>query len=113
MLQVFHKDLGIPPVLLRDTPRKVLRYSRHALKAAQDEGLASTSLPSRLPENVTIIEVEADSLTPTKWVYRFPLTGTARDLVLVVTVDGFVKTLWTNDVNDSHRTLDTSKYARM
>jgi hypothetical protein len=106
--QLFHKDVGIPAALQKTPIGLPLKYSNHARKAASDDRI--TRLPARLPPN-TLIEVEAVEGRPTKWVVRFPtLERQGWDMILVVQPDGFVRTMWMNARNDSHRTLKTWLY---
>lgn len=35
------------------------------------------------------------------------------DLIIVMTYDRKVKTVWLNDINDKHSTLDESKYTKL
>ena len=101
--QLFHKDIGIPPSLLKPLAGVRLTYGHHAKRAADDDGIEQ--LPGHIPAEYTTIEVESIEGRATKWVLRFPLAHTKRDLVIVVMADGFVKTVWTNARDDKHSTL--------
>jgi hypothetical protein len=103
----YHKDIGLPRDYQRPIAGLTLTYSRHATDRSREKGIA---LPATLPA-CEVIEVTLDHATAVKWVIRFALT-TDTDLVLVLLPDGFVKTAWTNDKRDNHRTLDHSKYER-
>jgi hypothetical protein len=110
MTQLFHKDIGIPEALTHTLPYPMLRYGNHAQAEARKEGLST--LPRALPNQFDIVEVEAANGKPTKWVLRFSWRGCPADrhLVLVVTADGFVKTVWTNHIADTHKTLQSARY---
>jgi hypothetical protein len=106
--QLFHKDIGIPATLAGPRPGLRLNYSNHAKRAALDDGLKS--VPASLPAQFTVIEVESLRGQPLKWVVRMERENTTRDLVLVVQPDGFVRTVWTNERNDAHKTLKRHLY---
>ena len=75
--------------------------------------VTAMSLPSELnPVECKIVEVETDKNNNiVKIVYRKQLNQKL-DLCLVVMVQqSLVKTIWLNEANDTHRTLDRSKYA--
>lgn len=63
-----------------------------------------------MPTKYELIEVEASKGVAVKWVIR--TSGHVRrnsrpqDVVLVILPDGFVKTVWANDPDDKHATLD-------
>jgi hypothetical protein len=102
--QLFHKDIGIPTGVSGPPAGLRLTYSSHAKRAALDDRL--TRVPATLPAIFTVIEVEVVNKRPTKWVVRIPAApNEQRDLILVVQPDGFVRTIWTNDKNDTHKTL--------
>jgi hypothetical protein len=103
MTQLFHKDIGIPDALKAARPNSTLTYGHHARREALADGI--TSLPKVLPEVFTLVEVEVVKGKPTKWVIRTTSHVAGLDLVLVITADGFVKTLWVNESRDTHRTL--------
>lgn len=107
---LFHKDLGIPAPLKSGPPAGMrLTYSNHAKQAAMDDRL--TSVPAVVPSSYTLIEVESMNGRASKWVIRFDWKDPTRDLILVIMADGFVKTVWTNAKNDSHKTLKRHLYA--
>jgi hypothetical protein len=110
MTGLFHKDIGLPANVQQPSPWLPLRYSRHALHQAEVKHI--DPLPARVPVVFTLIEVELKNGEPQKWVIRFPLTK-ARDLVMVVMADGFVKTVWTNAHDDLHHTLNRSIYTKV
>lgn len=62
--------------------------------------------------NISIlIEVESMNDIVIKQVWRTPYDIT-KDLVLVVTNEGMVKTVWINSSLDKHSTLDKTKYEK-
>jgi len=107
---LFHKDIGIPSDLARPKVDMPLRYSQHAKSEALKEGI--TTMPFfQLPVAHTVIETEVLQGQVTKWVVRLPLDD-EWDVVLVVQPDGFVRTLWLNAHDDTHRTLKVWMYTR-
>lgn len=60
-----------------------------------------------------LIEVEIENNKVTKAMYRTYL-GSGKDIIIVFIRHNnstvFVKTAWTNKVNDKHKTLDVNKY---
>jgi predicted FMN-binding regulatory protein PaiB len=111
MTKLYHKDVYLPQAALGAVnPGLRLRYGRHAIYAFADEGLKASELPATLLD-FQLVEAELDAHGVTKTVVRIPWNST-NDLVLVVQPDGFVRTVWFNEKTDTHRTLNTSRYAR-
>lgn len=104
---VYHKDIGLPEKFDQPRPGMLLRYGKHAKDRSEEKNVP---LPTVLPKEFTIIEVEMTKHRVEKWVIRFD-TVTDYDVVMVVQPDGFVRTTWPNRWDDTHRTLDKSKYA--
>lgn len=94
-----------------------LFYTRHAkLEAVQDRYgvLPAGSYPETFQwsGNWQLVEAESDqSGRLVKFVVR-RVVDARRSLVLVVLVDGTVKTLWTNLNSDQHATLVSEKFSR-
>lgn len=109
-LNLYHKEVGFPPSIYRPSQKTILRYTRHAKYEAEREGVALAQLPTQLP-SYDLIEVGMMGSFLTKWVVRTKLDS-HRDLVLVITHDYFVKTVWTNSVEDKHSTLDRGRYTK-
>lgn len=113
--KTYHKDLGFPEGLVVTPPPGLwLFYTNHARRAAHDEGLKLADLPVRLPLGLDVIEVEVMGGYIQKWVLRDGAAQVFRhgqyDIVLVVLLDGTVKTLWLNHYGDTHRTLQRERY---
>lgn len=114
---------GLPANLL-DAVRKLaasampLYYSKHALSEALNDRygvLPVTAFPRAFVPGAgwSVVEVEADSKgLLVKFVIRRNVEKDNRSLVMVVNVDGTVKTVWTNLASDQHATLDSSKFSR-
>jgi len=107
-VQLFHKDIGIPPVLAKPTPGMPLKYGYHAADRMAEKGIHNA--PKALPSAFTIIETESTGGRATKWVVRFPYDKTD-DVVMALLPDGFVKTAWLNSNTDLHKTLKRHLYA--
>lgn len=111
MIRRYHVDLGLPHMNVAALPvaGRALTYTMHAHQEARADGVANL-LPASLPF-YSLVEVEMLDCSPLKWVVRCALDE-GRELVLALTSDYIVKTIWVNGVADWHRTLDTRKYHR-
>jgi hypothetical protein len=114
MTFLFHKDVFMPVSAQSPVFQGKLNYSLHALNAAKSDRFGNITLPEMFSvENAVLIESELsdDGARVLKQVWRSPLDD-KRDLVMAITRDGKVKTVWINLRSDKHRTLDASKYVR-
>lgn len=87
-----------------------LTYTVHAHREACRDGVQHC-LPNSIPATFSLVEVETLEGKPFKWVVRFPLNGQL-DMVMALTSDYIVKTVWVNRRNDAHATLNVHKYDR-
>jgi hypothetical protein len=116
-MPLYHCEVGFPADLrLPSMGNLRLQYSQHAKNAAADDGWLMVGLPAYVPlHKATPIEVETDSNgKAVKVVYRMAFNK-QKDIVLAVKITtrpAIVKTLWFNDVQDKHRTLNVSRYDR-
>jgi hypothetical protein len=118
LTKLYHKDTGIPAGLPMPAPGSVLHYSRHALSAAKDDHLDEHELPPRLPDVFEVIDVTVMGGVPARWALRFPLfrnvegkpTRTGFDLIIVVSYDYTVLTVYINADTDQHTTLRRERY---
>ena len=117
---LFHKDVFAPDFLFQTSDILRLRYGPHALDAAENDhyGDLRPHLPRRVDlgdPDLSIVEVEVlrngDNASISKRVVRYPVSNTLT-LVLVVTADGFVRTVWGNRTDDNHRTLKRHLYVQ-
>lgn len=109
--RLYHRDYGIPLGCPEPQEGHALVYTLHAHKEAQKDRVANV-LPVCMLDHMDLIEVELNRRgEPVKWTVRMPLTK-GRDLVLVVTSEYLVKTVWVNKSDDLHNTLDRTKYDR-
>lgn len=112
--RLYHFELGIPKAAQLRFGKMPLNYSGHAQRASQNDRYGTIELPKYLDTNTAqVIEVEMRGRETLKIVYRVKYNEIL-DLVLVVIPDrGFVKTVWLNQRNDLHKTLDASRYTSL
>jgi hypothetical protein len=111
---LYHFEKGITANIRTRFGYVLLSYSKHAERAANDDRYAPIETPLFLDTNAPstqVIEVETDSNNKaTKIVYRIPYS-LEFDLCLAVSIrDWRVKTVWLNESEDCHRTVDLSRY---
>ena len=108
---LYHYTIGFPRVRL-PVGLLPLRYSKHAQREMLSDRYAIINPPATLDVGkAKIIELETFRGEAVKFVARIPHSP-KHDLVLVVKPDGFVKTVWLNERNDRHSTLNKSKYLK-
>lgn len=115
---LFHKDVFIPANLVSQHKKMTLalKYSKHAEKERFSDKYGFIEKLDYLDtRKCDIIEMEFDDVSKcvSKVVYR--LTANEKLDVVIVVVPGItrtclVKTVWYNEKNDTHKTLDVSKY---
>lgn len=116
MNKLYHVDVYMPEWFTSPIWVGNVTHSRHAINAAQTDRYGVIDLPNKIDYTYgTIIEVETEFLNGDeqviKQVWRIPYDD-VRDLIIVVTTTGLVKTVWFNLKNDKHKTLNRSKYVR-
>jgi hypothetical protein len=115
VIKLYHADAyGFPQNAQSGARVLTLNYTYHARQAAQSDRYGAVDLPATLDTGAALlIEAEIDSggaLVKAVWRVRY---DNELDLVLVVIpASATVKTVWINRHNDTHRTLDKSRYAR-
>lgn len=108
VVKTFHKDVsGFPADMPQPVPGMSLFYSHHAEQAAREDHIEW--VPLFVPKEFEVIEATVRLGVVEKWVIRTHL-NTETDLVLVVQPDGWVRTLWVNSKDDTHRTLNHYRY---
>ena len=115
MTKLYHVDVYMPEWFTDPCWLGNVTYSQHALNASKTDRYGIIDLPTKIDYgHGTIIEVETDIINcrerVIKQVWRIPYGDDVRDLIIVVTSSGFVKTVWFNLKGDKHKTLDRSKY---
>jgi len=117
----YHRDLGFPSNFTPIQKPFTLEYSGHAERASTDDRYGTIPKIGTLdPATADLIEVEIENGKAVKYLYRTPVPGTHRGKELDVCIAAVpgehkkapwtVKTVWFNERDDLHRTLDTSKY---
>lgn len=111
---LYHFQVGIPKELKTRFGVLQLRYTQHALSAANSDRYGAMQLPHTLDtESAKVIEVEADIFgNVVKVLYRVPHCANFNLILAVIPAEGFVKTVWLNQKNDCHKTLDRAKYTQ-
>lgn len=112
MLLLFHVEVAMPDRLKKPIFEGRLRYGTHSRMEALSDRYGSIVLPVEFSAaKAKLIEAEVDSDTNQciKQVWRQPLDED-RDIVLVITNTGFVKTVWVNLHSDKHHTLNRARY---
>lgn len=117
--ELYHRDLGFPPEVSLPSGDFRLVYSKHANRAAKDRMGFAGFLPKHLtidPTSIFEIQIIEDKVA--KFGFRVNFDRDY-DLIFIVEIQsclsgdiGYVKTVWTNNKNDIHKTLDTRKYRR-
>lgn len=113
---LFHYQLGFPKGAKLTFGTIYLYWTKHALSECSADRYGIIDPPNQLDtDKAQVIEAELSRLDDgsfytNKVVYRIPYTDT-KDMVLVVSPgSGAVRTVWINMKEDTHRTLDRSKY---
>ena len=111
-MALYHKEIGFPPKMKF---RKVegLTPSAHALRERDSDRYGKFDIPSEFdPATWDVIEVEVNNGALNKIVARKPIDE-ARDVVIVfLPLTRLIKTVWVNEKNDLHKTLDKSAYSK-
>ena len=110
---LYHKDIGFPADVKLPATKMLLDYSGHALVAAHDDQYGDIKLPEVLDTQAAkLIEIEVnDTGRVVKALYRLPHDDRYDLVMAVLMARRWVKTVWLNDRNDEHETLDRAKYA--
>lgn len=109
-MPLYHRVIGFPSPLRIPMGDILLQNSFHARQQAYERRITIPAIVNLA--DATIIEVETDwHGRVVKTVARFPYDR-LRDLTIVMLTNGAVKTVWLNDVDDEHETLDLTRYDR-
>lgn len=119
MTKLYHKEIGLPPIVKNLINRQFkLCYSPHAKHACINDRYGIINKPPFnliLNEN-NIIEAELNELGGiVKIVVRLPY-DVRFDIALAIIPDfdiAIVKTVWLNEKNDGHKTLDKNNYEKI
>jgi len=109
-MSLYHFEIGFPKGLITKFGVIEVTYKRHALNAAETDRYGRIDLPRTInTDTAKAIEVEVINRQVVKIVYRTKYNDDF-DLILVLSRDASVRTVWLNSVNDKHKTLDRNKY---
>jgi len=110
MKKLYHFELGFPKGLKTKFGIIPITYTQHAQKAAEDDRYGKMVLPSTINTTTArCIEAEVNGNVVSKLVYRAKYNHEL-DMILVLSRDCSVRTVWFNKRGDKHKTLDASKY---
>lgn len=107
---LWHRDIRLPHGFKAPSGQPLLTYSKHAQEQCRAKGV-------RMFKAITlarfdVIEVETLNGRVVKYVLRGAYDAD-NDIVVVAMPTGgayFIKTCWLNDKDDTHNTLDRSRY---
>ena len=109
---IYHKEIGFPRAYIKPVGKKPTLLSRHAKDRSAEKGFV---IPETVDMNdFDVIEIEWFAGAIAKLVIRGEYDN-YDDIVMAVVPKGnafFVKTAWLNAWDDTHKTLDVSKYGR-
>jgi hypothetical protein len=112
-MDLYHADIRLPAGFRLPNRLVPLTYSNHALREAENDRYGDIPvLPVLNLGDCQTVEVGMEDGRVAKVVVRAELDDD-NDIVLVLiprTPKWFVKTVWLNERNDSHKTLDRSRY---
>lgn len=113
---LFHYELGFPKYAKLHFGTLNLFWTQHALRECEADRYGIIDPPKTLDtDKAQVIEAEikrfdSGALWTEKVVYRIPYTETKDMVLVVIPASGRVKTVWINMKEDTHKTLDASKY---
>ncbi len=103
-MDLYHSEVYMPTNLPTKLTNVRITASRHATEQATTKGI-------ELPDVVTgtLFELAVDRGKLIKVGIRCRYSDT-HDLCVIISSAGVLITAWLNSVNDTHKTLDTTKY---
>jgi hypothetical protein len=117
-MELYHRDIRLPDGFTLPARLIMLKYTAHALRAMGNDRYGQIAhIPIINLGKFEPVEVGVENGLVQKVVVRGEYNDTL-DVVFVLiphqpTRDTWtVKTVWLNEANDSHKTLDRSKYVR-
>lgn len=118
---LYHRQIGFPKNWIDLLPRNFspfdvkLKYGSHAREEAFSDRYGSIQLPQSLSfkeGGVKLFELEIKDGVVVKMGVRMHHDELNDIIVIFQPQDGFVRTVWLNRKDDSHKTLDASKYRK-
>jgi hypothetical protein len=110
---VYHKAVWMPENLKRLAFTIKPKLTKHAKREAATDKLGYIRLPNSIRvDHCNIIEVYTNNQGQIeKLLIRQPHDA-LNDACLIIKPDGLIITCWLNRRTDSHKTLDTTRYAK-
>lgn len=111
-MDLYHAEIGLPRGFVKPTGRVPLRWTRHADAARRNDRYGDIRrFGSATLDRLTVIEVGIEAGNVAKILFRGKYTEKLDVcMVLIPGREWTVKTVWINERNDVHKTLDRSKY---
>lgn len=110
-MDLYHTEIRLPANFFPPQQTVRVTYSGHALKAATNDRYGQMELPEFLPlKSGKVIEVGMENGRVAKILFRFDYDESLDMCIVLVPGQWFAKTVWYNEKNDKHTTLDRSKY---
>jgi len=117
MNKLYHRELGFPMTFHYPSVLAELEWSKHAEEQSMADRYGAIRMMDALHTDDYIpieVEYDLDNSTIIKMLLRSKSSYSGNNVCIVVMPRKprwFVKTVWYNRVNDTHRTLDASKYS--
>ena len=109
-MNLYHFQIGFPKWFKSPTGIVAPEYGDHSRFEAQVDRYGKIDLPKTIDlAKFKVIEIGVEGQMVKKMLVRGSLDS-KRDICIVLTNTGFVKTVWVNLNTDIHKTLDRSKY---
>ena len=111
-MNLYHTDLGLPKGFALPDTRVPLMWTEHAKKARTSDRYGVIPMVETLPlASFSVIEVAMTGKRVEKVVVRGSFTKDLDAVFVLIPGEVWkVKTVWINKKNDTHKTLDRSKY---
>ena len=114
--RLYHRKVYFPPIVgyMGKVEYNCLNWNSHAIRESDKDnrGYIQPFSSITIDFDSDVFEVEINNGNIVKFCARVQYDD-SHDVIIVITGDRFnpiVKTVWLNDKNDSHKTLDRSKY---
>lgn len=112
---LYHREKGFPEDLQLPrgfSPVMKLRYGGHSRQEAMADRYGNLKLPDTVDvRKGDIFEIGVVGNMVTKMAVRFPYDDKIDLVIVLQPSDGFVRTVWANTKDDTHKTINLAKYA--
>lgn len=114
-MPLYHYKLGIPRNLVTKFGLINLNYGLHALERAYEKAGKNFPVPKKLnTDTASVIEVETNPNGELiKVLYRIRYNAREDLCIVIIPWTWKVKTVWLNDVDDKHYTLNERPYTKV